>query len=91
MTRGSIGDIATRLLGMNLSNPMEAIEIALLSSALTAVQGNITAASRILGIHRKAVERLVTKHKLRRDGRPGPVRRRPRTPVSAAGRRKKRR
>jgi DNA-binding NtrC family response regulator len=70
---------------------MEAIEIALLSSAMTAAQGNITAASRILGIHRKAVERLVTKHNLRRDGRPGRGRRHPRTPVSAAGRRKKRR
>ena len=91
VTKGSLGDVAARLLGMKLPRPMEAIEIALLSSAMTAAEGNITAASRILGIHRKAVERLVTKHRLKRDGRPGPVRRRPRARASAAGRHKTRR
>lgn len=65
----SLEGIADRLLGMKLSNPMEAIEIALLSQAMTTAEGNITAASRILGIHRKAVERLVTKHKVRRGDR----------------------
>ena len=91
ITRGSLGDVAARLLGMKLPKPMEAIEVALLSSAMTAAEGNITGASRILGIHRKAVERLVTKHRLKRDGRPGPRRRRPRARASAAGRRKTRR
>jgi DNA-binding NtrC family response regulator len=89
IVKGSLGDIAGRLLGMNLPNPMEAIEIALLASAMTSAEGNITAASRILGIHRKAVERLVTKHKLKRSNRPG--RRPPRARVSGTGRRKKRR
>jgi len=73
---GTLSAIADRLLGMSLAKPMEAIEIALLSQAMLSAEGNITAASRILGIHRKAVERLVTKHKLRRASQPGRQRRR---------------
>ena len=64
--RGSLPGIAIRLLGMKLAHPIEAIEIALLSQAMSTTSGNITAAARLLGIHRKAVERLLTKHKLQR-------------------------
>lgn len=51
---------------MKLENPLEAMEIALLSQAMLATEGNITASGRLLGIHRKAVERHLTKHKIPR-------------------------
>jgi transcriptional regulator of acetoin/glycerol metabolism len=77
-----VSGVAERLLAMNLAHPMEAIEVALLSRAMISANGNITAASRILGIHRKAVERLVTKHKVKRNGKP----RRQRPPAAKRGR-----
>ena len=52
---------------MKVPNPIEAIEIALLSQAMLAAQGNISAAARLLGIHRKSVERHLAKHKLERE------------------------
>lgn len=64
----SLAGVANRVLDMKLSNPMEAIEIALLSRAILDTEGNITAAAELLGIHRKAVERLLVKHKLNRGG-----------------------
>lgn len=57
-------NIADHVLAMGLRNPIEALEIALLSQAMTDTSGNITAAARVLGIHRKAVERKLAKHKL---------------------------
>jgi DNA-binding NtrC family response regulator len=51
---------------------MEALEVALLSQAMTDANGNITAAARLLGIHRKAVERKLVKHRL--VNRPAPKR-----------------
>jgi DNA-binding NtrC family response regulator len=64
----SLAGVANRVLDMKLANPMEAIEIALLSRAILDTEGNITAAAELLGIHRKAVERLLVKHKLNRGG-----------------------
>lgn len=63
---GPLATIADRILSMNLKNPMEAMEIALLTQAMQATQGNITASGRLLGIHRKAVERHLAKHKIQR-------------------------
>lgn len=61
---GALSSIADHVLALKLPNPMEAIEIALLSQAMTDTDGNITAAARLLGIHRKAVERKLAKHRL---------------------------
>ncbi|MEP6652182.1 MAG: helix-turn-helix domain-containing protein [Myxococcales bacterium] len=61
---GALANIADHVLGMRLPHPMEAIEVALLSQAMTDASGNITAAARLLGIHRKAVERKLVKHRL---------------------------
>jgi DNA-binding NtrC family response regulator len=63
---GPLAAIADRILAMELKNPMEAMEIALLTQAMQATQGNITASGRLLGIHRKAVERHLAKHKILR-------------------------
>lgn len=45
---------------------MQAMEIALLSRAMLVTGGNISAAARVLGMHRKAVERHLAKHRLER-------------------------
>ena len=63
-TAGPISRIAARVLTMKLTNPIEAIEIALLSQAMFAAHGNISAAARLLGMHRKSVERHLAKHGL---------------------------
>jgi len=65
-TGGPLAHVADRVLAMNIKNPMEAMEIALLTQAMLATNGNITASGRLLGIHRKAVERHLTKHKIQR-------------------------
>jgi DNA-binding NtrC family response regulator len=65
-TGGPLAHVADRVLAMNLKNPMEAMEIALLTQAMVATNGNITASGRLLGIHRKAVERHLTKHRIQR-------------------------
>ncbi len=72
---GALAGIADHVMRMRLPKAMEAMEIALLSRAMEEAGGNITAAGRLLGIHRKAVERALVKHKLgsssmRRRGRP---------------------
>jgi DNA-binding NtrC family response regulator len=46
-------------------NKMELIEAALVQAALDRKGGNKTAAARLLGVHRKVVERQVAKHQLR--------------------------
>jgi DNA-binding NtrC family response regulator len=66
VTGGRLAGIADRILAMELKNPMEAMEIALLTQAMQATHGNITASGRLLGIHRKAVERHLAKHKIQR-------------------------
>jgi len=58
--------IAERVLTLELPNPIEAFEIAILSRALSAAHGNISAAARMLGMHRKSVERHLSKHGLER-------------------------
>ena len=65
-TGGPLAHIADRVLAMNLKNPMHAMEIALLTQAMLATHGNIMASGRLLGIHRKAVERHLAKHKIQR-------------------------
>jgi DNA-binding NtrC family response regulator len=65
-TGGPLAHIADRVLAMNLKNPMHAMEMALLTQAMVATRGNITASGRLLGIHRKAVERHLAKHKIQR-------------------------
>jgi DNA-binding NtrC family response regulator len=65
-TGGPLAHVADRVLAMNLKNPMHAMEMALLTQAMVATHGNITASGRLLGIHRKAVERHLAKHKIQR-------------------------
>jgi DNA-binding NtrC family response regulator len=45
------------LLRMPLGNKLEAVERALVDEALTLAEGNKSAAARLLGVHRKAIER----------------------------------
>src|SRR2546423_1458580 len=58
----SLSALADRVLAMELRHPMEAMRVALLSRAMAGANGNVTAAARLLGLHRKAVERLLAKH-----------------------------
>jgi DNA-binding NtrC family response regulator len=58
--------VAERVLAIEQpGNKMELIEAALVQAALDRKGGNKTAAARLLGVHRKVVERQVEKHKLR--------------------------
>ena len=67
----SLSSLAERLLGLPIGNKLAAVETALLESALRMSRGNKSAAARLLGLHRKAVERKLEKYEVR--FAPGPV------------------
>jgi len=58
---GGLQEMARALLRMPLPNKLEAMESALLQEAMTLAGGNKTRAARLLGVHRKAVERRLEK------------------------------
>jgi DNA-binding NtrC family response regulator len=60
----SLGLLAERLLHMPIGNKLAAVEAALLESAMRASRGNKSAAARLLGLHRKAVERKLEKYEV---------------------------
>jgi DNA-binding NtrC family response regulator len=62
----SLQAIAGRLLEMPVGNKLAAMEAALLAEAMRATDGNKTAAGRLLGLHRKAVERKLARYRTRR-------------------------
>ena len=60
----SLQSLAGRLLDLPIRNKLAAVEAALLGSAMRLSGGNKSAAARLLGLHRKAVERKLEKHRL---------------------------
>lgn len=58
----SLQSLAGRLLQLPVRNKLAAVEEALLATALEACDGNKSAAARMLGLHRKAVERKLEKY-----------------------------
>ncbi|MEP6655257.1 MAG: sigma 54-interacting transcriptional regulator [Myxococcales bacterium] len=65
--------LAERLLHLPIGNKLAAVEAALLESAMRASRGNKSAAARMLGLHRKAVERKLEKYEVRFVPGGGPV------------------
>jgi DNA-binding NtrC family response regulator len=61
----SLTSLAGRLLQLPIGNKLAAVEAALLESAMRASNGNKSAAARLLGLHRKAVERKLEKYEVR--------------------------
>jgi DNA-binding NtrC family response regulator len=64
----SLRSIIARLLELPVDNKLAAVEAALLETAMRASSGNKSAAARLLGVHRKAVERKLEKHRARHLG-----------------------
>jgi DNA-binding NtrC family response regulator len=60
-TQGSLKDIAKAILRMPFPNKLEAIEEALIAEAMSLGGDNKSAAARLLGVHRKVVERRLDK------------------------------
>jgi DNA-binding NtrC family response regulator len=61
----SLVSLAERLLDLPIGNKLAAVEAALLESAMRVSRGNKSAAARLLGLHRKAVERKLEKYEVR--------------------------
>lgn len=61
----SLAAFAAEILGSLPGNKLEAVEAALISQAMAISGGNKTAAARLLGVHRKSVERKLDKYKRR--------------------------
>jgi DNA-binding NtrC family response regulator len=61
----SLASLAGRLLDLPIGNKLAAVEAALLESAMRISKGNKSAAARLLGLHRKAVERKLEKYDMR--------------------------
>jgi DNA-binding NtrC family response regulator len=61
----SLQALAERLLRLPVRNKLAAVEEALLSMAMENCDGNKSAAARMLGLHRKAVERKLEKYDVR--------------------------
>ncbi len=66
----SLAMLVGRLLDLPIGNKLAAVEAALLESAMRASSGNKTAAARLLGLHRKAVERKLEKYDMKVASRP---------------------
>src|SRR5450432_398177 len=71
---GSLVSLAERLLDLPIGNKLAALEAALLESAMRVSRGNKSAAARLLGLHRKAVERKLEKYEVRFVTGPAPAR-----------------
>ena len=69
----SLQSLAGRLLRLPVRNKLAAVEEALLATALEACDGNKSAAARMLGLHRKAVERKLEKYEVRPGALPRPA------------------
>jgi DNA-binding NtrC family response regulator len=61
----SLTSLAGRLLHLPIGNKLAAVEEALLVTAMEVSEGNKSAAARLLGLHRKAVERKLEKYRVR--------------------------
>lgn len=61
----SLAAFAAEILGSLPGNKLEAVEAALISQAMSLSGGNKTAAARLLGVHRKSVERKLDKYRRR--------------------------
>jgi len=59
---GSVARLARNLLRLPVTNKLEAIEAALVTEAMRMTEGNKSAAARLLGVHRRIVERRLDKH-----------------------------
>ena len=64
----SLNMLIARLLELPVNNKLAAVEAALLETAMRASSGNKSAAARLLGVHRKAVERKLEKYRVREGG-----------------------
>lgn len=60
----SLHSLAERLLDLPIGNKLAAVEAAMLQSAMRTCRGNKSAAARLLGLHRKAVERKLEKYEV---------------------------
>lgn len=80
----SLQALAERLLRLPVRNKLAAVEEALLSMAMGHCDGNKSAAARMLGLHRKAVERKLEKYDLR--GNPANTVEDEAEPLAAGGR-----
>jgi DNA-binding NtrC family response regulator len=62
---GSIDDIARAILALpDVRHRLREVERAVVTHALAATKGNVSAAARLLGVERKALERRVERHKI---------------------------
>ena len=62
--RGTVNALAEDLLGLGLSDPLKRVEGALVAAAVRRCGGNKSAAGRLLGRHRKFVERRLAESPL---------------------------
>jgi DNA-binding NtrC family response regulator len=60
-TEEAIAQHARALIALPCANKMEAIEVALVEQAMILAQDNKSAAARLLGVHRKVIERRIEK------------------------------
>ena len=58
----SFAQLARTIMRAPVANKLDAIEAALVTEALRIAEGNKSAAARILGVHRRVVERRIDKH-----------------------------
>lgn len=57
----ALRDLARSLLRLSTTNKLEAIEDALIAEAMALAKGNKSAAARLLGVHRKTLDRRLDK------------------------------
>lgn len=60
VSTNQLGELATKLLELDLPNKLDAVEYALIQTALKQADGNKSAAARTLGVHRKYIERRLS-------------------------------
>jgi DNA-binding NtrC family response regulator len=58
----SLAQLARTVLRLPAENKLDAVEAALVTEAMRLAQGNKSAAARLLGVHRRVVERRLDKH-----------------------------
>ena len=66
---GSLDDLAKSVLALPSRARLKDAERAVVAHALASSNGNVSAAARLLGIDRKALERKIRRHGLGRDAR----------------------
>jgi DNA-binding NtrC family response regulator len=65
---GGIDSLLEAVLRLTVDNKLEAVADALIAHAMDVCQGNKSAVARLLGVHRKAIERRLEKARPRPDG-----------------------